>query len=152
MMGIDCRNVGNQSEIKTILHTGVMPEIMEQKITATEEYARCTEELDEIVAGMAKILRVRQQTGTLSDALQNHLDGLKQRKNDIFAQCAEIKKRLDELESVILKSREAKIRIDGYIYKGTLITIDDRQFAIENNTRYMEYTSQNGVIVGTVVM
>jgi hypothetical protein len=125
---------------------------MEQKIKATDEYARCTEELDEIVAGMAKILRVRQQTGMLSDALQNHLDGLKQRKNEIFAKCNDIKKRLDELESIILKSREAKIRIDGYIYKGTLITIDDRQFAIENNTRYMEYTSQNGVIVGTVVM
>jgi hypothetical protein len=152
MMGIDCRNAGNQSEIKTILHTGVMPDIMEEKINATEEYTRCTEELDEIVAGMAKILRVRQQTGTLSEALQNHLDGLKQRKNEIFEQCTQIKKRADELESIILKSREAKIKIDGYIYKGTLITIDDRQFAIENNTRYMEYTSQNGVIVGTVVM
>jgi hypothetical protein len=52
----------------------------------------------------------------------------------------------------VLKSREAKIRINGNIYKGTLITIDDHQFVINRNTSFMEYTSQNGIIVGTVVV
>jgi hypothetical protein len=152
MMGIECQNAGNQSEIKTLLHTGVMPDIMEKRIAVNEEYSKYSNELDEIVAGMAKLLRVRQQSGSLSDQLQTHLNGLKERKDEIYAKCSEVKKRADELENIVLKSREAKIRINGNIYKGTLITIDDHQFVINRNTSFMEYTSQNGIIVGTVVV
>jgi uncharacterized protein (DUF342 family) len=152
MMGIECQNAGNQSEIKTLLHTGVMPDIMEKRIAVNEEYSKYSNELDEIVAGMAKLLRVRQQSGSLSDQLQTHLNGLKERKDEIYAKCTEVKKRADELENIVLKSREAKIRISGNIYKGTLITIDDHQFVINRNTSFMEYTSQNGIIVGTVVV
>jgi hypothetical protein len=152
MMGIECQNVGNQSEIKTLLHTGVMPDIMEKRISVNEEYTKYNDELDEIVAGMAKLLRVRQQTGSLSEQLQSHLNGLKERKDEVYEKCAEIKKRADELENIVLKSREAKIKISGNIYKGTLITIDDHQFVINRNTSFMEYTSQNGIILGTVVV
>jgi hypothetical protein len=101
---------------------------------------------------MAKLLRVRQQTGSLSEQLQSHLNGLKERKDEVYEKCAEIKKRADELENIVLKSREAKIKISGNIYKGTLITIDDHQFVINRNTSFMEYTSQNGIILGTVVV
>jgi hypothetical protein len=152
MMGIECQNVGNQSEIKTLLHTGVMPDIMEKRIAVNEEYTKYSDELDEVVAGMAKLLRVRQQSGSLSEQLQVRLTELKERKDEIYTKCAEVKKRADELENIVLKSREAKIKISGNIYKGTLITIDDHQFVINRNTSFMEYTSQNGIIVGTVIV
>jgi hypothetical protein len=152
MMGISCQNVGNQSEIKTGIHVGVMPELMEKRIAVNEEYNKLNQELDEVVAGMAKILRVRQQTGELSEQLQVHLSDLKARKDEIYAKCSEAKKRADVLENTVLKSREAKIRISGNIYKGTVISIDDHQLAINRDTSYMEYTAQNGIIVGTVVV
>ncbi|MBO5031855.1 MAG: DUF342 domain-containing protein [Lachnospiraceae bacterium] len=152
MLGVSCQNVGNQSEIKTGIHVGVLPEIMDKRMTVNEEYSKVNQELDEVVAGMAKILRVRQQTGELSEPLQAHLDDLKARKDEVYARCMELKKRADELENTVLKSREAKIRISGNIYKGTVIGIDDRQITVNRDTSFTEYSAQNGTIVGTVIV
>lgn len=152
MMGVTCQNLGNQSEIKTGIHVGVMPDLMEKRIEVNEEYNKLNQELDDVVAAMAKILRVRQQTGELSEQLQTRLEKLKAKKDAVFVRCAEAKKRADELETILLKSREAKIRINGNIYKGTIIGIDDHQLVINRDTSFMEYASQNGIIVGTVVV
>ena len=54
MMGINCMNAGNMSELKTNLHVGVMPEMMEKRIAVNEEYSKLSEELDDVVASMAK--------------------------------------------------------------------------------------------------
>lgn len=152
MMGVNCQTAGNMSELKTGIHVGVMPEIMEKRIEVNEEYSKLNQELDEVAASMAKILRVRQQTGELSEQLQAHLDELKKKKNEIYIRCIRAKKRADELENTILKSREAKIRISGNIYKGTVISIDDNKMVVNRDTSFMEYSAQNGVIVGTVVV
>lgn len=152
MLGVSCQNVGNPSEIKTGIHVGVMPEIMEKRIAVNEEYSKANQELDAVAAGMAKILRVRQQTGELSEQLQAHLNEMKVRKDEIYAKCTELKKRADELENAVLKSREAKIRISGNIYKGTVISIDDRQIMVNRDTSFTEYSAQNGTIVGTVIV
>lgn len=152
MMGITCTTVGNMSEIKTNLHVGVMPEMMERRIAVNEEYAKLNQELDNVVASMAKILRVRQQTGELSEQLQAHLEDLKQKKNEVYAQCMEVKQRADKLESMVMQAREAKIRVNGSIYKGVMIGVDDHQMSINRDTSFMEYKAQNGIIVGTVVV
>jgi hypothetical protein len=151
-MGIECQIAGNQSEIRTLLHIGVMPEIMEQRINVTTELNKLNEELDQIVETMAKIMRVRQQSGGLTEQLEEHLNSLKKRKNEIYAQNQEVKKRIAELDDLIFKSREAKIRISGSIFKGTIISIDDHQYAITKDTGFMEYSGQNGSIAGTVIV
>lgn len=152
MLGVSCQNVGNQSEIKTGIHVGVLPETMEKRIEINEEYSKLNQELEEVVAGMAKILRVRQQTGELSEQLQNHLDALKARKDEVYQKCMAAKKRADDIENTVLKSREAKIRVSGNIFKGTVISIDDHQIVVNRDTSFMEYSSQNGIIVGTVIV
>lgn len=152
MMGITCITVGNQSEIKTGLHVGVMPEMIEQRANVNAQYAKLNEELESIVEGMAKILRVRQKTGELSEQLQVHLNSLKERKDEIYAKCLEVKKTADEYEQIILSSREARIRVDGNIYKGVVIGVDNHQMAINKDTSFMEYRCQSGIITGTVVV
>ena len=152
MLGVSCQTVGNQSEIKTGIHVGVLPETMEKRIAINEEYSKLNQELDEVVAGMAKILRVRQQTGELSEQLQKHLSVLKERKDEVYAKCMAVKKRADDIENTVLKSREAKIRVSGSIFKGTIISIDDHQLIVNRDTSFMEYSSQNGIIVGTVIV
>ena len=152
MLGVSCQNVGNQSEIKTGIHVGVLPETMEKRIAVNEEYSKLNQELEDIVAGMAKILRVRQQTGELSEQLQNHLSVLKTKKDEVYQKCMAVKKRADDIENTVLKSREAKIKVSGNIYKGTVISIDDHQIVVNRDTSFMEYSSQNGIIVGTVIV
>ena len=55
------------------------------------------------------------------------------------------------MEKLVMEAREATIRIEGNIYHGVVIGIDNNQLIIKRDTSYMEYSSQNGVIVGTVV-
>ena len=152
MMGVTCQNAGNASEIKTGIHIGVLPELLEKRIEVSQQYAKLNEELDEIVLGMAKVLRVRQQTGELSEQLQQHLESLKDKKDEVYKKCMDMKKEAERLEQMVTEAREAKIRISGSVYKGTVIGIDDCQLPIQRDTSFMEYTSQNGVIVGTVIV
>lgn len=152
LMGITCITAGNQSEIRTRLHVGMEPEMVEKRIEINEEYDAVNRELDEIAVGMSKILRVRQQTGDLSVQLQEHLQELKKKKDDIYSRCVEIKKRADEIEELVVAARNAKIRIEGNIYHGVVIGIDSHEMNINKDTSYMEYKSQNGIINGTVVV
>ena len=152
MMGVSCQNAGNASEIKTGIHIGVLPELLDRRMEVSQQYGKLNEELDEIVLGMAKVLRVRQQTGELSEQLQQHLESLKDRKDEVYKKCVETKKEAERLEEMVTKAREAKIRISGSIYKGTVIGIDDSLLPIQRDTSFMEYSSQNGVIVGTVIV
>lgn len=152
MMGISCITAGNMSEIKTSLHVGVQPALMEQRISINEKYSKVNQELDEIVSNMTKILRVRQKTGELNEQLQKHLTQLKQQKDEIYGHCMELKKEAEGIETMVLAAREAKIRVEGNIYHGVIIGIDDHQMVINRDTSFMEYQSQNGIIVGTVVV
>ncbi len=152
MLGIACITAGNMSEIKTGLHAGVLPDMMEKRIAVNEEYSTVNKELEEIVESMAKILRVRQKTGELSEQLQQHLAQLKKKKDEVYQRCMEVKKQADATEATVMAAREAKIRVDGNIYHGVVIGIDNHQFVINRDTSFMEYKAQNGVIVGTVVV
>ena len=152
MMGITCICAGNMSEIKTGLHAGVLPDMMEKRIAVNEEYSIVNKELEDIVEGMAKILRVRQKTGELSEQLQEHLVLLKKRKDEVYRKCMEIKKQADATEAMVMAAREAKIRVDGNIYHGVIIGIDNHQLVINRDTSFMEYKAQSGMIVGTVVV
>lgn len=152
MLGITCMSAGNMSEIRTLLHAGIQSEISEKRIEIGSQYEAVNSELDEIVDGMAKILRVRQQTGDLSHQLEKRLDELKNRKNEVYLKSCEIKKQLDVIENMVMNARDAKIRISGNIYHGVVIGIDSHELVINRDTSFMEYTAQNGVIVGTVVV
>lgn len=152
MLGVTCQNVGNASEIKTGVHIGVLPELLERRMEVSNQYAKLNEELDEIVLGMAKVLRVRQQTGELSEQLQEHLESLKNKKDEVYKKCMDTKKEAEELEQMVTDAREAKIRISGSVYKGTVIGIGDSHLPIQRDTSFMEYSSQNGVIVGKVIV
>ncbi len=152
MLGITCQNVGNTSEIKTGVHVGMLPELMEKRMEVSKEYSELNAQLDEVVVGMARILRVRQQTGELSDQLKAHLDDMKVKKDELYQKCMQKKKEADKLEVQVAQAREAKIRVSGNVYKGTVISIDDHQMPIQKDTSFMEYSSQNGIIVGTVIV
>lgn len=152
MLGISCMNAGNMSEIKTKLHVGIQPEMSEQRMEIAGQYENVSKELDDIVSGMAKILRVRQQTGELSEQLEKRLDELKKQKDDVYQRASKIKKQLVEVENMVKEARESKIKISGNIYHGVVIGIDSHEMIINRDTSFMEYTLQNGIIVGTVVV
>ena len=152
MFGISCITAGNMSEIRTGLHVGLKQETMEQRIDVNERYSKVNQELEDTVASMAKIMRVRQQSGELSEPLQKHLVELKRRKDEIYTRCMEIKKEANAMESMVLAAREAKIRVEGNIYHGVVISIDNHDMVINRDTSFMEYQCQNGIITGTVVV
>ncbi len=152
MLGISCITAGNMSEIRTGLHVGLKPEIMNKRIEVNERYSKANAELEDVVTSMAKILRVRQQSGELSEQLQKHLDEFKQKKDEIYSRCMEVKKEADAMEAMVIAAREAKIRVEGNIYHGVVISIDNHDMIINRDTSFMEYQSQNGVITGTVVV
>lgn len=152
MQSISCMNAGNLSEIKTLLHVGVMQDTVEKCGELTKQYTLASKELDETVEAMSKILRVRQQTGELSIPLQVKLSDLKEKKNTIYLKCTELKGKVEEMERVIRAARDAKIKISGNIYHGVIIGVDNHQLVIKRDTSFMEYTAQNGIIIGTVVV
>ena len=151
MLGITCQNLGNSSEIRTNVHVGLLPELLEKRIEISQKYTKLNEELDEIVMGMAKILRIRQQTGELSEQFNEQLEMLKDKKNEVYDVCMDLKQEAEELDRMLVDAKEAKIKVNGNVYKGTIIGIDDSTLPVQREAKFMEYTSQNGVIISTVI-
>ena len=77
---------------------------------------------------------------------------MKRKKDEIYSRCMEAKKEADAMEAMVIAAREAKIRVEGNIYHGVVISIDNHDMIITRDTSFMEYQSQNGVITGTVVV
>lgn len=152
LLGINCITAGNMSEIKTSLHAGCLPEMVEKRIQVNEKYDEASKKMNEIAQKIGKILRVRQVKGELDERLQENLEELMRQKEEFYKQYSEIKKQSEELENMIMAAREAKIHIEGNIYHGVVISIDNHRMMIERDTSFMEYKSQNGMIVGTVVV
>jgi hypothetical protein len=50
------------------------------------------------------------------------------------------------------KGKGSQIKVDGNIYRGTVICIAQLQMPMEKSTSYMNYTAQGGMIVGNVII
>ncbi len=149
--GIQCVNLGNSVEVKTVAHVGLETKdyLKNQDVMKKDAYLR--EELKKILDRMNHLLALKDvRPITKEDLAQlNELNAL---KNDLSAELKENNKELEIISGIVEEARYAEIRVEEHVYKGAIIAIDASRMPIQDNTKYMIYRGINGVIEGSVIV
>lgn len=150
--GIECKELGNEVEVKTIVHAGILPEVMikQRKLMKAEESLK--DALEKLLCDVKNIEVKVKATGSISASMEKQLLALKETKRELDEKMTDNREKLAAVLQYIERSKGAKVRIDGNLYKGSVICIDQCRMPVENNTVYMEYRNISGMIAGSVII
>lgn len=150
--GIDCKELGNDVEVKTIVHAGCLPEVLTTQRKLMKEEEDLKEALASLVHEVKDIEAKVKATGSISPIMEKRLKTLIEDKKKLDEKMADCREKLALGMQYIDKAKGSTIRIDGNLYKGSVICIDQGRLPIENNTMYMEYRNISGMIAGSVIV
>lgn len=150
--GIDCKEMGNDVEVKTIVHAGCMPEIITQHRRLVKEEEDLKEEIQELFTELKDMESKAKVLGAESPLMTVQLNSLKSKKKKLDERVQECRDEISGIAMYMERAKDAKIRIDGNLYKGSIICIDQCRMPIVNNTMFMEYRNISGMIAGSVIV
>jgi len=152
MKGIQAVSIGNMSEVHTVVHAGFEAKTYEELLRLSAEEQEVNEELKKIVEEMATILRNRQQKGSVLKSLEAKLPVLNKKKDELFGTLDKLRSDIAFTRELLEKGRGSKIEVNGPIYRGVIISIENMQMPVEDTTSFMRYQNHGGLIEGNVLV
>ena len=147
LRGIEARTVGSDVEVRTILHCGYESEAYERLVDIVKQETETKEILAELVETMTEALREKRMRGSSTSAsTEAKLANWNKQKDQLFKLLDEIGHEREALEEIVENSKGASIKVDGFVYRNVIISINAEQMVIEKDTRSMRYTEDRGVI------
>lgn len=150
--GIDCKELGNEAEVKTVVHAGCLPEVMTKQRRFLKEEEELKLEMEEVLAGLMDVEGKIKASGNKTPLLAMQLASLKERKTNLEERTAECRENLEAVNAYMDKARGATVKVEGNLYKGSIICIDQCKMPVTDNTMYMEYRNISGMIAGNVLI
>lgn len=150
--GIECKELGNDVEVKTIVHAGCQPDILmkhKRLLKEKEDLKAALKNLDERVMEIATKVKT---AGSMSHLLEKQLVLLRDEKKELDGKMAACQEDLDYVMQYIRSAKGAKVTVDGNLYRGCVICIDQCRMPVERNTMFMEYRNISGMIAGNVLV
>jgi uncharacterized protein (DUF342 family) len=153
LIGINAVTLGNDAETRTVVHAGCEADIIDKGINLKKREVQIRRALEELTEELTELT---QKASLYGDKMQKMLDVTAAK---IYPQEKELKEELavlqdeqKEIQALIMRGKGANIRVDGNIYRGTVVCIAQLQMPIENATSFMNYTAQGGMIVSTIIV
>ena len=143
--------VGNEVEVKTVIHVGSKPELLEKKKSLQQSEQYLKEELANLVRELYQIKKLMRENPDVS-VLSEELKKVNAKRNDLLRKIEGLNEEYAKVEEMIERGRKAYIKIDGSVYRGTTVCIGNNQHTLSNGTCYMKYTNQDGRLIGTVTV
>lgn len=153
LQGIDSKNIGNDVEVRTIVHAGYRTEDQKQFFALKKAETAEQQHLSDILEELATLQRNQMMgSGAPNPVLEKRVTELKQEKDACHSRLMTIRKGKEQVEHIMELGKEAKIVVDGNIHRGVIICIDTIQVPIEHNTCYMRYFSMGGKMESNVII
>ena len=153
MKGIQAVSIGNLSEIRTIVHAGFEAKTYEELLRLSGEEQEVSENLKSVLEEMALIIKNRQQKGgNIPKAVEAKLPVLNQKKDELFAKLDQVRSDITFTKELLEKGRGAKIEVNGPIYRGVIISIENMQMPVEESTSFMRYQNKGGLLDSSVMV
>ena len=151
--GVEAVCIGNDVELRTIIHCGYEAQTHERMIEVRKKEADIKEKISDLVESMSEALREKRMRGAnTSEATEKKLVEWNKLKDQYFAELDKVEADKNNLEEIVEESKGSQIKIDGNIFRGVVICINAEQMFIERNTCYMKYIADKGVIEGSVIV
>lgn len=150
--GIECEELGNISEVKTVVHAGCETEIMDKYREISRKKREIKEAAERIAPELHQLAAILAKGGMLPKNKEVIYENLKKQKEELIQKIEDIKEAEARYTAQIEKTHNATIRIDGNLHKGSVICIGSCQMVVQNTTCYMEYRNISGMIAGSVIV
>ncbi len=152
MLGISATEIGNEVEVRTVVHAGCEKETYLKHQDAKMEENALLGEIKELSEQVAEIVHKRKVTGFLhSDVLEKKSKDLEEHLMKLKGELNEIRQDLLTTEELIAKGQGAQIEVNGNIYRGTVIGLSQAQMPVEHSTCFMKYYQLRGIIESSVM-
>ena len=153
MKGIEAVSIGNMSEVHTVVHAGFEAKTYEELLNLSSREQEISDELRQVLEEMAMIIKNRQQRGAASSkSLDMKLPVLNKKKDELFADLDKVRSDIAFTRELIDKGRGAKIEVNGPIYRGVIVSVENMQMPVEDNTSFMVYQNKGGLLDGSVLV
>ncbi len=147
VMGITATEIGNEAEIRTVVHAGCEKEVYTKVQIAKKQEGENAGKLKDYVEEI-KVLRKKKMSGqaVYSERFDERLNELQQKCQELKSELEEIREEYKYMESCIAKGKGAVIEVNGNIYRGTVVGLAQMQIPIEHSSCFMKYFHQHGRI------
>lgn len=148
---IEANSMGNNVEIRTLVHVGCKPDVMDKRkaLAQMEKYLR--EELSDLARQMKQLERYK-AANPETVVMENEMQSLMLQKRDLITKLEKLKQDTEMVNEIVNKAGKAYIKVDGPIYRGVTVCIDDNQFTVSQNTSFMRYTNVAGKLSAKVLV
>lgn len=153
MKGISAVSIGNMSEVNTVVHAGFEAKNYEELLQMISQEKDINDELKKTLEEMAVIINNRQKGGASAQRLMvTKLPLLNRQKDELFEKLDALRSDIKFTRELIEKGRGSCIEVNGPIYRGVIISIENMQMPVEDNTSFMRYRNQGGMLEGKVIV
>lgn len=153
LQGVEVASVGNATEVRTVVHAGCEAEIYYKTFDIKKREKEVQDQLKKMTSELEKMIRQRRMNNDKMDILmEDKFQELQKTKTETFQTLESINQDKDMIAKTMDRGKDAKIIVNGNIYRGTIISIVQMQMPIEHNTCFMKYEMVNSMITGSVVV
>lgn len=153
LLGVDLVNVGNDKEIKTIVHAGYEEKTYDAYLATFQKEKEVQQKLDRITQDIKEFQRFKRVTvpkpGSADEVRLRELFG---QQEACSTELEKISQERDAIFQDVQKGKGAVIKVKGNVYRGVIICLETSQYAIENNTCFMKYEVSGGAVMGSVII
>lgn len=152
MMGISATEIGNDVEVRTVVHAGCEKETYLKLQNAKSREGVLVNEMKELSEKVTEIIRKKKAAGSnYSGILEKKSKELESRLVELKAELEETRQELQRMEALVAKGQGSQIVVSGNIYRGVVVSLAQAQMPIEHSTCFMKYFQQKGMIEGSVI-
>lgn len=148
---IEANSMGNSVEIRTLVHVGCKPDVMDKRKALAQMEKSLREELSDLARQVKQLERYK-ATNSEAVVIESEMQSLTLQKRDLVIKLEKLKQDMNLVATTVKKASKAYIKVDGPIYRGVTVCVDDNQFTVNQNTSFMRYTNVAGKLSPTVLV
>ncbi|MDY2699037.1 MAG: FapA family protein [Lachnospiraceae bacterium] len=152
MMGITAIEIGNEVEMRTVIHVGCEKETYTKLQQAKSREKEQNKELKELSEKASELIAKRKALhGNMPGKFEKEVEEVEERLIALKSEMEEERQQIIKLEKLIAKGQGAEINVNGNIYRGAVVGLGQVQMPIEHTTCYMKYFQHGGMIETNVI-
>lgn len=146
LRGIVANTVGNENEVKTVLHAGFLREDYDVFLGLIKTEKKLGGEMETLLEKITEIFKISAKTKTITGNQKRELLSLNDKKQEIQKKLEDIKSDKADISRKMSMGMGASITIRGDVYRNVVICIDTAMQYIMRNESYVKYICVNETI------
>ncbi|MCR4908195.1 MAG: FapA family protein, partial [Lachnospiraceae bacterium] len=134
----ECMFAGNDVSTRTLLSTGIRPDVLKEKNLSERQIKVHLEAFEKLKAEAEEIERSI-RLGNSDEMIQNRKQELMREKIELDSKIKKLRERVSEISDNIETASDAKIVVTNTAFSGCIIQVDQQQMVLDETKRKVEF-------------